>query len=148
MSTILKLDTAALQVLFPEGSEARVELQRACIVNLVANLAIKDIKLLDESMKAHAEVLVTNSLASLGIAKSWRGEFELRGHIGQKIQLEVAEKVNELVRQDVRDEVSRVKADLDVKERVTAAVSAVIDAGVNDAIKKLVREALASSFKV
>jgi hypothetical protein len=38
MTISLKLDTAALQTLFPEGSEARLELQQAVIANIVEKM--------------------------------------------------------------------------------------------------------------
>lgn len=67
MTVTLRLDTDALNALFPEGSEARVDLQRAVVVNLIAKLAIKDVKHLDDNLVAQAKQIADQAITGFGI---------------------------------------------------------------------------------
>lgn len=75
----LKLDTAAVNALFPEGTEARIGLQQAVINNIVTNI-------LEKRIDAEVIKQIDAAVASVGMSSSIQSlvQTELNGYLQKR----------------------------------------------------------------
>jgi hypothetical protein len=136
MSITLKLDTAAMEALFPAGSEARVELQRAVVANFIA-AHIKPAMIgaqVEAMVKAAKEAAVKEALAELGITPAWGGATTLSESFKAKLKEQAGD--------SIRANISKVvdEAATDVLSKIDGRLKAAVDAKTDDEIRRVIRQ--------
>lgn len=149
MTILLRLDTNAVDALFPEGTQARVELQQAVIAEIIRR-QIKP-EALGESVTSQIAAARADALNAIkrarddaagrafeeqGVAKSTWGGVELKP--GAKAV------INEAARQAVRDEITNVIAEqIGIQaERLRGTVTHDAQAAVNRMIDREIQAAV------
>lgn len=114
MNVELKLDTAAVNALFPEGTEARVALQQAVINNITSNI-------LDKRINEDIREQVRNAAAAMGVNDNLQTKVqtEMRRYLVEKgwntrgkIQTSRLEEVKAIINQEVQDTTYQIFEDL------------------------------------
>jgi hypothetical protein len=152
MSIVIKLDTPAMNVLFPEGSTARVELQSAVLAEIVSkNLkpawvgeaVTSQIKAAQTA--AVAEVMREMGFSSHGYQKS---NLVLPDSLRLKFKEEAREAVASAVAPLIREAVIERSADIAAGSRfdITRMVESKLDAEINAQVKAKVLAALSSAL--
>ncbi|MCY1204642.1 hypothetical protein D9M72_161740 [compost metagenome] len=143
----LQLNLEALNALFPEGSEARLDLQRNVVANMLERLALKDVKLLMDGAEQQAKKAVTETLSAMGVGVRWPASgygVVIDDRVKGAIKGQVLEQVQELIREEIR--VAQAGASKDIEERAQYAVDSVIQNktrhGLRDMIKDQLRDVL------
>lgn len=144
MTTII-LNPEAVNALFPEGSEARVELQRS-VLSQLAKQYIKQPDLTAEISK-HIEAarkgVVEEALKALGIVKGhgWNAGYRLEEQVASQIRTEARSAVSTEVFAGVKlfmeetsmnERINRV-----VEERVNIQVKAAVAKAITDSLSGL-----------
>lgn len=65
----IMLDRSAVESLFPEGSQARLELTRATMTTIIGQLTLKETKAVSEELKFHVQKIVRDVMIEQGIAE-------------------------------------------------------------------------------
>lgn len=135
--TEIKLDTQALNALFPEGSEARVKLQNAVIFNFVSknfktNTFGKEVE--QYIIKAKTEMTLKVYEAA-GLKKGeWSGwAIPHDSALGKEITLNVRNAMSDQIRSDLLAYVETCRGT--IKHDVEVAVGKLIDKEVADLLK-------------
>lgn len=153
----LKLDTAALNSLFPEGSEARVQLRQAVVQNFVNRNFIKglDSKIADQVRESLLEIklpniqqMVNNKLDASLTGYGWGRELsanastQLREHADKMLKQKYKEVIDEMV----RDSLAGLEQTID--ERVKMHYSNInIESGIVKCINKNFSELVTIAIK-
>lgn len=154
---LLRLNSQALNDLFPEGSQARVNLQQAVVAEFVSkNIKPKNfgediqqqIESATEDVKKTingAKVSVTNAmLKELGVVKGGWGEIVLNDEIKQKINDAVKQtidmQVQSAINAHIADKVSKLSGA--IEHNVQAAVGRMVNKEIGDAVKARVSNVL------
>lgn len=147
MTVQIKLDTHALSALFPEGAEARVELQSA----VIAEFLRKNIKPqvvhdnLRDMIDSRVKEATRDALKQLGVSMTWARP-ELTQQFKAQIQKEVHDQVNALMREGIRDYVASAEfldwRDSMVKMIVEQSFRRALDEAVNQRLQQI-KESLA-----
>ena len=123
MAVELKLDTAAVVSLFPEGSEVRLKLQQAVINEVVKNLIDRRIKELQaeintriQSIENEARKAFTDELTRKGFDRKW-GNLVLsdaaKSLIAEQARSAFSEEINKAVNAAAAVHLELVKGRLD-----------------------------------
>lgn len=142
----LKLDTGAMQALFPEGSEARVELQRAVVANFISqHIKPSLIGAQVESMvKAAKEAAVKEALVDLGVTTSWGGGTQLSDSFKAKLKEQASDSLRANIGTAVEQATTAVIATLG--ERIKNSVEMKTDDEIRRALRLRV-EMITSGLK-
>lgn len=122
----LQLDTKAMDALFPEGSEARVELQRAVIANFAKRVKDDHINhLVRQEIVRETNGLTNPSELAILMNKALRVEFDNLNSWGARTSL----KDNSDIATALRDYVSRLQSQLmcDLRKEHETMLKATID---------------------
>ena len=145
MTIQLRLDTPALNALFPEGSDARVELQHAVIQNFVQRAlkpAVVSQEVRDLITKERREA-VAQVLKELGLGTSWYavGSSSLTGT--------AKEMIRDAATKDIRGQVDEVIAQArnELLGAIPGNLKASVELRTNLELDKLIRERLAEVSK-
>ncbi len=144
MTIELKLDTAALNALFPEGSAARVNLARAVTVNLVEKLAVKEVKHLDATLTESVRQQILQTMRDKGMTLGWKNKVVL----GEEVLSEIAD----FTRLKIKDAIAAeaVAAFAKLRPSIKDAVNARFEGGTDfesnialrDHVRSIVKETL------
>lgn len=139
MSTVIRLDTNALNALFPEGSEARIELQRAVVAQFVqANIRGKTIGAEVEKIVGNAkDQAVRDALKELGVTPGWGGSGVT---LSDSFKRQLHDEARSATQFRVTEQINRA-AD-EVAGRVLGRLQAAVDAKTDEEIGKLLRTRL------
>lgn len=145
MSIKIALDSAALAALFPEGSEARVELSRAVAMNLVQQLAVKEIKHLDNDFQSQARKYILDQIKSIVGSDPSFGRVELSSRLKAAIEAEVDTTSRLLISMRVKsfwdDEASVLT------KSIEKAIEYRVGLGLKSVVKDVVSEVLSKGLK-
>ena len=133
---VLKLDTDAVQLLFPEGTEARVKLQDAVIDNVVRRLMTKDYTVLGERFQGEIRAQISKHLSTQGATFNFAGEVKLKDTLVQAL----SQRVNEAVQQVVDNHVEAARQAL--LAEVGARLNDHLERGLERKVDTLVRASL------
>jgi len=154
MSIQLRLDAQALAALFPEGSEARVELQRAVITefakqHIKPSMVTHNVESLVNAAKSAA---VADALRDLGMGTGYPGsKFELSHQFKRRILEQAADAVNSLVRDmvavSITEHAHSVNVHVDaqmkgLKAAIEHKIASVTDEFINKSVKERFEAAL------
>lgn len=138
MTLKISLDRAALEALFPEGTEARANLQRAVITDLIGKLAIKDCKLLDAELQRQVHECTARLNREL-LAKHFGSNHMF---LNEQVEEAVKKAVQAEYRSLVTDTVLALRADLLITIRDRASEFKLDEEGLRVVVGRLVREEL------
>lgn len=141
MTIKLMLDREALESLFPEGTEARVELRRAVTTDLVSRLCIKDIKLLSEDMQRAVANQARDLLSSEGFpVHDGRYSPPIPARTEQWVKQQTAACVGELIYGAATGAAKDRMEEL--KDSTEAYINSIANRQNLDAIRPVIREEL------
>lgn len=125
MTIKLSLDKAALEALFPEGSDARVNLQRVVVDDLLKKLAIKDVKHVSEQLLKTLDPIIKGTVSEFVRARfgsSHSTAYYLTDAVKEAVKAEVRANMHSCVmdaviscREEYQKAINEVKADPDFK---------------------------------
>lgn len=138
MTLKISLDRAALEALFPEGTEARANLQRAVLTDLVGKLALKDTKYLGADLAEAARSAAAKENRAL-LAKHFGSNHMF---LNEQVEEAVKKAVQTEYRSLVTDTVLALRANLLVTIRDRADEFKLDEEGLRVVVGKLVREEL------
>lgn len=129
MSIQLRLDVPALQALFPEGSEARLDLQRAVVSQFITQY-LKPSMIRDDVMRmvtaARAEA-VAQVMREMGAQSTWGAgisdsfKLQLKNEIATQASSFVSNEINEALMRSMTARVKNIEATVEnALERMTA----------------------------
>lgn len=141
MSIQLKLDSAAMAALFPEGSEIRLELQQAVINETVRKLVDRELSGTRAYIDTQCKKIVSEALAKEGLtSKLWTG-VRLSDDYTKKLESLTTEAARTAFHKYVSEAMVPMIGDLDnrIKSRMdaemTAKLNALAKAALRDALK-------------
>lgn len=141
MTIELKLDTNAVLSLFPEGSEARLDLQRAVVANVVKLVVDRDIKAVTKTVEYEVRKISTQALKDTGLlAKNWSG-IELSLETQQRIKQAAEDAARGAVAVAVHRAVEPYMTGIDQRLKTT------LEEGLNLRLKALAKDALREALK-
>lgn len=113
MTTVIKLDASALQILFPEGSEARADLTRAVVIDFARKCIKKDFEgpafkaLKDEASNEAFRALEANKAeyGIAGIRRIYGGSNPYNVEITDEYRREIVKTIDNQYRSILREEV-------------------------------------------
>jgi citrate lyase gamma subunit len=146
MTTKIQLDRDAVMALFPEGSEAQVELRRVVAAALVEKLAVKDVKFLDHEMQHAVRVAVNDACIKYGVREWYAGgtiqvSQRLLDHIQSIVKDQFDRSINDQITKCLdADRLREVEAT--VVRRLENRLDVLITQGLHDRIREQVRLAL------
>jgi hypothetical protein len=154
MSIQLRLDASALAALFPEGTEARVELQRAVIAefakqHIKPSMVTYNVQAIVDAAKKTA---VADALRDLKLSTGFGSNFELSTQFKRQVHERAAESVNALVRDQVAVSIKahtvNVQAHVDVQMKgLKASITKMVDGVTDEFINKAVKERFEAALK-
>jgi hypothetical protein len=160
MMITLKIDTAAVMTLFPEGSEARVELQSAVIANIckaVGKASGADPVLIAAARKAASDA---GRVAMAEYLQGGRGGLlRFEGDIGNsQLASKVQQRVKELIDEQIDTHISRAATGnieeqyrssmADAQKRIDDAVARGIEKYTESHIQKCVEDRFKAAIKL
>lgn len=158
----LQLNAAALEALFPPGSDARIELQNA----VVAEFTRKHIKesalgsnVQDQIERARADALnavkiakievATRAIADIGVIKEW-GRVKLTGEaeaaIKEGARVAVRDEISKIVQEQIQLVAEKLRGT--VSHDVQAAINRMVDREISDKVKARVAAVVDGLAKV
>ncbi|QPI17895.1 hypothetical protein POP12_103 [Pectobacterium phage POP12] len=150
----LKLDTASVRELFPEGSEVRLELQRAVIHNIAKDLLNTSYR--DQIKREIDQFMITNGINLNSIVKEEvekyfnrnRFEFDPETTTSKSAIMKLRESLKKVAEQVVNGEVYEIQknAASKLEEKAIESVSNTIRYN-EEKLKQIVREELAKRYK-
>lgn len=147
MTIELKLDTAALSALFPEGSEARVNLQQAC----TENFARRHFRGLGEDVLRRLDVFRAEALAEIEskytTQKNGWGPQVLSDSLREKMAAEVEKSVNQCFSDQVNACVAKAIDEFDLESKIRRLLDSQIENFANRAAQRLVEERFKQAMK-
>jgi len=138
----LKLDTQAMDKLFPEGTTARVNLQSSIIASLAGRF-LKPGAELQKVLNEHKKTILNESLADYGMKSStWGGGYELTGMAKSRLKDECSVVVRDMISAQIKEAITEQIGSIDsiVERRVTYE----IDQMVKDRVTKRLKEITAA----
>lgn len=150
MTIRLHLDTNAVDALFPEGTQARVELQQAVIAEIIrrkikpgalgesvaAQIERARSDALDAIERAKAE-MADKVLRDQGVTKDHWGCIELKNEakatIDEAARQAIRDEIEKAIREQVKSQVEKLKFEITV--RTEGAISRMIDSEIRNAVK-------------
>lgn len=159
----IKLDTHAVRQLFPEGTQAYVDLQQAVIGNIAKDLIVKDTgnnlrKAVHEAIQEHAITIpsvkefVNAELLKWLNSRGWGYEEVGSEYLNQELR-KVAESQASLVINDIISDVIKVATDKAMKdieykiEAATQRIEKIIVDRVNQSFASIIDQAVAEKIK-
>lgn len=142
----LKLDTNAVKSLFPEGSEARLDLQKAVLAN-VAQYVGKETALDDETLhflKNHAA-----SAAQVAV-KQWLNTYTpAKSSLTEAIVMRARADVDRLMMDMLQDELQKVAKEFSVtlREQLEAAIERRVRTGLERFADTAITSAVSERFQ-
>jgi len=144
----LKLDTQSINTLFPEGSQARVNLQRAVIQNFADRIikgkgGLEVIAYLDRNLKPIVEDETRNFMCQYMTQHSWTRTNSINADFAKLLAKEFKSQVNDIVEQAKQDAASLIKNQLasmltEIPKKIDSQVEqAVYQRGRKDAIEAI-----------
>lgn len=151
MSITIKLDTPAMNALFPEGSTARVELQSAVLAEIVSrNLKPAWVgEAVTSQIKAAQSLAVTQVLREMGfITSSYNTNLSIPDALRLKFKEEARAAVAAEIAPLIREAVNERSADIAAGARfdITRMVEAKLNDEINAQVKTKVLAALSSAL--
>lgn len=140
MSVNIQLDLAALNALFPEGSEARVNLSRAVAASLCERLAIKETKHLADEHKTALQKVVKETLTNMGMGTGWQGVVVIEDRVRRAIQEETQKDVKAVISTEIATAIHEQKGALN--DRIEEIFTRRIDEAMGIKLRELVRSAV------
>lgn len=161
MTIQLKLDVAALNTLFPEGTEARVELQSAVIAAFTrkhlketalgndVHKAINEAKreILENLEQAKREVQI-QTLKELGLRKDWAGSFIMLGNENTLIRSLISAAVKEALNSEIRNTIAEsITKQIErhrgtIQHDIQVALNRIVVEEVTEAVKTKINNAM------
>lgn len=115
MSVQIKLDAAAVASLFPEGSEARLELQQAVINETVRKIVDRELAKTRQLVEAQCRRVAEEALASAGItSKLWNG-VKLSDETEKRLKAQALEAANNAMSVALARAMEPLVSDLDAR---------------------------------
>jgi hypothetical protein len=144
----LMLDREALLSLFPEDSEARIELRRVVTNALVEKLAIKDIKYLDEELRDEIRTQTKKAMSAFGVQERWNGEIQvstkLLAHIDAIVKDRFQVAINEAITKSLTADVLENTQTM-VARRLENKLDVLVTTGLHDRVREILRIMLKGS---
>ncbi len=137
----IKLDIPALNALFPEGTEARVQLQKSCIENF-AHAHIKNIGTEAKAMIEDARVRTIKQIEDQYTKKdpsSW-GNRLLSDDMKRKITDEAEHQIRSQIRDSIDKAIQNTVETLDFNKRIERLLNEHIDRYTNQCVQKMIQE--------
>lgn len=117
MTTVIRLDGAALDRLFPEGSEARLEIQRAATVQMLERLVQKDserlLKDLGASISSQVKQVVGVKASELGLTGDWYRGYSLNSEQTKEIRRQAEAQFQQVVHQEFYRQKEELQKNID-----------------------------------
>lgn len=161
---ILKLDTAAVASLFPEGSEARIDLQKAVIANIVDRIsqtqALKVSGEFGETIRQAASQSARETIKEyLERPDSWYqrpdlSDAQLAGSVKTRIKAlignEIEGHLREMVGQNATETTRRLIETIGgkIEQEVERKASSLLDAHIQNAVSARFRSAMDAANKL
>jgi hypothetical protein len=140
----LSLDTAALEALFPPGSEARVELSRAVVANLLSRLATKDLRVMSDDLRGIVKQQIKDDMAREGLVSRFTGTVQLSDQARSAIKDEVSNAFYAEIRSAVTD--VWAEKETSIALQIDSRVQSIINSPIRATLKEVVREVLREGF--
>ncbi len=155
MTLQLSLDTPSLVALFPEGTQARVDLQSAAINEFVSRhlkasisrstvqeeleAALDQIKI---DISAAEDKIVKAALGDIGIRKDYYGGVLLNDHVKAVIKEQTEQYVKDFVTETIKEQVTLATSNLQgvIANNCSVVVKGLVDAEISAAVKAKVAE--------
>lgn len=147
----LKIDTQALRTLFPEGSEARLELQKAVIMNVArevgvsqANAALGELRgIVEEAAKQAAYSLTKEYLEQKGHF------FQSKTQLTNQLIIKIKEEMRQIVDGEIMDTLRKVRDEFIQTQSpiLQGQIAARVEVVTNHLIDKTVKEMVVEKFK-
>lgn len=150
MTMQLRLDADALAKLFPEGSQARVELQNAVVAEFIKKhvsdkLVADDVQRLIKSAKSEA---VTEVMRELGVHSQW-GNVVLSDTFKNKLKEQVREQVTSHIHQSATDAAMTLREDLGpmIEKRIELLADQIIEKRIGKELGDRLSKAIQLTLK-
>lgn len=140
MSIQLKIDTAALISLFPEGSEVRLELQQAVINEVSRNIIDRNVSALNAQVKAACLAHFERVLATEGIKHAYNG-----WQLSEPVKTAIGDQVKSLFSKEVSKAIDAVAQP--ALDEIRRKLDAQLETGLRARLDALAREALRGALK-
>lgn len=149
MTIQLRLDAAALDRLFPVGTESRADLARNVVYAMVSKLALKDVKFLHERAEGDVRRLVLDTVRNEKLFEGYSSESltlssSFVEEIRKKIKVAVAEEMERGLYAEVRKATEAIKVDLApmVKDRLDQWLTPTFEEKLRQRIQSVLRDTL------
>jgi len=140
MTTQIRLDAGALNALFPEGSEARVDLSRAVIAAFIERLSLKEANRMTAAFKGHVDQAVQKFIFDKNLGRIDHRGSQLTDGFVDEIRATVRAEIGEAIKDEVR---AGVKEKLpDVKEQVYVALHSAVGEETRKALRAQIQSSL------
>ncbi len=138
----IKLDTAAVMSLFPEGSTARLELQQAVINEVARKVCDRDVRAISNALSEVAKTEVRVAMAKAGVTTApYASGLTLSDAAKANIALVAKAAVDDAVRDKVRE------AAADAQGAMTRTLKERLDSGLRAELAALAKAALREALK-
>lgn len=141
MTIHLKLDTAAVAALFPEGSEARLELQQGVINQIVNRLVDRELSSTRNFVADQCKSVVAKALEKEGLtSKLWSG-VDLSVSYKEKLQKATKEAADIAFNGFMEEALAPLIADMNkrIKERMEGELNAKLTVLAKEALRGALR---------
>jgi hypothetical protein len=135
----IQLDTAAMDKLFPEGTQARVDLQTSVIASL-AGRYLKPGAELEKSLKEHQQKAVNQACAEFGLKRAtWGNGFDLTAMASERIKEQAMDTVNTQIRNIVNTQLKETLEGIDarIQQRINYEINEIVKAKVAARFKEI-----------
>lgn len=141
----IKLDTQAMNALFPEGSTARVDLQSAVIANLVSQLNIKYVKVLSAEITEAVKAEARKAVGQCGASTAWvmgSSKVVLSEAVTKSIQEAARTAITNQVHEQTQKAVEQFNTEGGAAERVNSIVDRLVETRLRTFIRNEVKSVL------
>lgn len=140
---VLRLNTDVVASLFPEGSQARVDLQQAVIAKVIERVVTKEIRHIDWNLEAQVKNVIAVKLQEMGVTSKWAGSSStaLSPELTNRLRNRAEEEVNLRINEGIRLAVNQAVASLQPR------IDKLLEGELTDAIRDLARKALKDVLK-
>jgi hypothetical protein len=140
----LTLDESALRALFPEGSEAEIQLRGAVIGTIVERAFTDSTRLIEAQVKSNIERLFEQNMATLGVRKNSYSGYYLTDEAKLQIKATAKRIFDEIAAESLGMEKSAMELlRLSALQSAEKRLEREIGAGLDSRINKLIRTELA-----
>lgn len=131
MSTMIRLDKSALEALFPEGSQARLDLTRAVTAQMVRLVVEKDTTTVRNILLDQGQRIAIEALKDMGIQEpNYFGAVQISESAKQAIREEAVRQANAELNLTVREAIVKRLDELDsqdLQERAHKIIEAAME---------------------